>query len=61
MTVPFRKIDNGAYVVLDTFYTLRCVGYDSRVANQSLLNCGYEDADDVIEEEELSLTAPERG
>ena len=59
MTVPFRKIDNGAYVVLNTFYALRCVGYDSRVANQSLLLCGYEDADDAIEEEELPLTKPE--
>ena len=58
MTIPFKKIENGAYLVLNTFYALRGVGYDSRVANQSLLGSICE-AEDEGDEENPQLPLPE--
>ncbi len=34
--LQFEKLEDGVYVVLDMTYAVMCVGYDPRVANQSL-------------------------
>ncbi len=36
MIVPFERLNDGAYVVLNTAYSIRSVAYDPRVARQSV-------------------------
>ena len=52
MVQPVTKINDGAYMVLDTPHMLGCVVYDGRVANQTILLGQPDSLDEEQDEEE---------